>query len=242
MSKTVLPYNDTSVSKKQQVASMFDKIAWKYDFLNRFLSMGIDVWWRKKAIKSIKAIQPKAILDIATGTADLAIAAMKLKPDHVTGVDISEEMLCIGRKKIEKKGLADKISLAYGDSENLQFEDNNFDAATVAFGVRNFEDLEAGLKEIHRVLRKDGQLAVLELSKPTMFPLKQLFNFYFKQILPFIGKFFSKDNRAYTYLPESVNAFPDGARFKVIMEKTGFKNVTFRPLTFGICTLYHGTK
>ncbi|WP_375579136.1 bifunctional demethylmenaquinone methyltransferase/2-methoxy-6-polyprenyl-1,4-benzoquinol methylase UbiE [Marivirga tractuosa] len=239
---TVLPYKDKETGKKQQVADMFDNISHKYDFLNHFLSLGIDIRWRKKAIKLLKEIQPKQILDIATGTGDFAIEALKLNPDHVTGVDISEGMLNVGREKLKKRKLDDKITLTSGDSENLPFEDNKFDAIIVAFGVRNFENLEKGLAEMFRVLRPGGKVVVLEFSKPKSFPFKQLFNFYFKNILPTLGKTISKDNAAYNYLPESVRSFPDGKDFTAILDKLGFKNTVCKPLTLGISSIYTGIK
>lgn len=238
----VVPYKDQNNNKKSQVAQMFDNIAGKYDFLNHFLSVGIDIIWRKKAVSLLKPQKPKLILDIATGTADFAIEALRINPDKITGVDISEGMLAVGREKLAKKGLADKIELQYGDSENLPFEDNTFDAITVAFGVRNFENLAKGLAEMNRVLKPGGTAVVLEFSKPRMFPMKQLYHFYFKNILPVVGKFVSKDNAAYTYLPESVQAFPDGQDFINIFEEVGFKNTKWHSLTFGISSIYTGRK
>jgi demethylmenaquinone methyltransferase/2-methoxy-6-polyprenyl-1,4-benzoquinol methylase len=239
---TVLPYKDKKTGKKQQVADMFDNISPKYDFLNHFLSLGIDIRWRKKGIKLLKEIQPKQILDIATGTGDFAIEALKLNPDHVIGVDISEGMLNVGREKLKKRKLDDRITLTSGDSENLPFEDNKFDAIIVAFGVRNFENLEKGLSEMFRVLRPGGKVVVLEFSKPKSFPFKQLYNFYFKNILPTLGKTISKDNSAYTYLPESVKSFPDGKAFTSILDKLGFKQTVCKPLTLGISSIYTGIK
>lgn len=239
---TVLPYKDKNSGKKQQVADMFDNISPKYDFLNHFLSLGIDIRWRKKAIKLLKEIQPKVILDIATGTGDFAIESLSLNPEKVIGVDISEGMLNVGREKLKKRKLDDRITLQSGDSENLPFEDNMFDAIIVAFGVRNFENLEKGLAEMHRVLRPGGKVVVLEFSKPKSFPFKQLYNFYFKNILPTIGKTISKDNAAYTYLPESVKSFPDGSAFTSKLDTLGFKNTECRPLTLGISSIYTGIK
>jgi demethylmenaquinone methyltransferase/2-methoxy-6-polyprenyl-1,4-benzoquinol methylase len=239
---TVLPYKDKESSKKQQVADMFDNISPRYDFLNHFLSLGIDIRWRKKGIKLLKEIEPKIILDIATGTGDFAIESLSLNPDKVIGVDISEGMLNVGRKKLKKRKLDSRISLETGDSENLPFEDNMFDAIIVAFGVRNFENLEKGLAEMYRVVRPGGKVVILEFSKPKRFPFKQLYNFYFKNILPTIGKTISKDNSAYTYLPESVKSFPDGAVFTSKLDKLGFKNTECRPLTFGISSIYTGIK
>ena len=239
---TVLPYKEEQSAKKVQVAKMFDSISRNYDFLNHFLSLGIDKGWRRKAIRLLKPLQPKQVLDVATGTGDFAIEALNLDPDKITGVDISEGMLEIGRKKIVKRELSDKIELLKGDSENLPFGENNFDAVTVAFGVRNFENLEKGLKEILRVMRPGAMLVVLEFSKPRRFPFKQFYNFYFKFILPKIGRLVSKDKAAYTYLPESVEAFPDGAKFENILTKVGFKNTTCVSLTFGISSIYTARK
>ena len=238
----VVPYKNEESSKKKQVAKMFDSISGKYDFLNHFLSLGIDIRWRRKAIAALKEDHPKQILDIATGTGDLAIEALKLDPEKVIGVDISEGMLDIGREKLTSRKLNELIELRYGDSEELSFPDNNFDAVTVAFGVRNFENLEKGVAEIYRVLREGGKIVVLEFSKPTVFPLRQLYSFYFRTLLPKIGSIVSKDRSAYTYLPQSVYAFPDGEDFADVLEKSGFTDVTWRPLTFGISTLYVGRK
>lgn len=239
---TVLPYKEKNTAKKEQVAEMFNNISGKYDFLNHFLSLGIDIIWRKKAIKLLKKDSPDLILDIATGTGDFAIEALALNPDKVIGVDISEGMLEMGRKKIKKKGLDDKIELQLGDSEGLQFEDNKFDAIIVSFGVRNFENLKKGLTDMFRVLKPGGKVVILEFSRPKRFPLKQIYNFYFKAILPKIGRLVSKDTAAYTYLPESVNAFPDGDNFLNVLESVGYKNTTCKPLTFGISSIYTGVK
>lgn len=238
----VIPYKEDLGSKKEQVATMFNNISKKYDFLNHFLSLGIDIIWRKKAIRLLKKQQPKQILDIATGTGDFAITALRLNPDKVTGIDISEGMLAVGREKIKVKGLQNKIELKLGDSENLEFTDNTFDAYTVGFGVRNFENLEKGLTEMLRVLKPDGTAIILEFSKPKAFPIKQLYNFYFNKVLPSIGKLVSKDNSAYTYLPESVDAFPDGEKFVSILSKIGYKSPTAIPLMFGIATIYKANK
>ena len=221
---------------------MFDSISGNYDFLNHFLSLGIDIRWRKKAVKLLAPGQPKLILDVATGTGDFAVEALKLNPDKVIGIDISEGMLEVGRKKMRSKGYDSKIELRSGDSENLPFEENKFDAVIVAFGVRNFENLERGLAEMYRVLRPGGRMVVLEFSKPRMFPFKQLYNFYFTFILPKIGKIISKDPAAYTYLPESVQAFPDGQNFISILNRLGFKDTLCKPLTLGISSLYTGIK
>ena len=239
---TVVPYKESQGSKKDQVATMFNNISKRYDMLNRILSVGIDVQWRKKAIKLLKEDQPKLILDIATGTADFAIASLKLQPEKVIGVDISEGMLAMGREKIARLGHSDVIELQLGDSEGLLFPDNKFDAAIVAFGVRNFENLEKGLSDILRVLKPGGKLVVLEFSKPRKFPFKQVYNVYFKYILPKIGRLVSKDASAYTYLPESVDAFPDGQRFLDIMNQVGFNSSQCIPLTFGISSIYTGRK
>jgi demethylmenaquinone methyltransferase/2-methoxy-6-polyprenyl-1,4-benzoquinol methylase len=242
MSKEIKPYKKEDLSKKEQVALMFDNISPKYDLLNHLLSLGIDIQWRKKAIKLLSSAKPQTILDVATGTADFAIQSLSLKPKNVIGVDISDGMLEIGRQKIKKKNLEHVISLENGDSENLRFEDNNFDAVIVAFGVRNFENLENGLLNMNRVLKKDGKVIILEFSKPTSFPFKQMYNFYFKSILPIIGNVISKDNSAYTYLPESVQAFPQGSKFLEILKKTGFNQTECIQLTFGICSIYTGIK
>ncbi len=239
---SVVPYKEDRAGKKQQVARMFDSISGNYDFLNHFLSLGIDIRWRKKAIKLLAKSKPKLILDVATGTGDFAIETLKLNPDQVIGVDISEGMLEVGRKKMKARGIDHKIDLRLGDSENLPFEENKFDAVIVAFGVRNFENLEKGLTEMQRVLKPGGQLVVLEFSKPRGFPFKQLYNFYFKFVLPKIGQLVSRDSAAYTYLPESVQAFPDGTDFTNILNRIGFNYTTCQSLTFGISSLYTGTK
>lgn len=242
-SNTITPYKDDKASKKQQVATMFNNISKTYDFLNHFLSFGIDIIWRKRAIKSLKALQPKQLLDVATGTGDFAFEAINiLNPDQVTGVDISEGMLDIARSKIAKRGLAQKFEVVLGDSEGLPFENSSFDAVTVAFGVRNFENLEKGLADICRVLRPGGQAVILEFSTPKTFPMKQLYSIYSRTVMPFLGRLFSKDREAYSYLPESVAQFPDGERFTAILQQAGFTKTVFRPQTFGICTIYIGTK
>jgi len=239
---TVVPYKEDISGKKEQVARMFDNISGRYDFLNHFLSLGIDIQWRKKAIKQLKSLQPKLILDVATGTGDFAVEALTLNPDQVIGVDISEGMLDVGRQKMRERNLEKKIHLQQGDSENLPFEENKFDAVIVAFGVRNFENLEKGLGEMLRVVRPGGKVVILEFSKPSAFPMKQLYQFYFRFILPTVGRIISRDRAAYTYLPESVQAFPDGDNFVKLLTKTGYKNTTCKPLTFGISSLYTGTK
>jgi demethylmenaquinone methyltransferase / 2-methoxy-6-polyprenyl-1,4-benzoquinol methylase len=239
---TVLPYQHKNTSKKEQVAEMFDNISSEYDFLNHFLSVGIDKLWRKRAIKILQKDNPKLVLDIATGTADLAIQAMDLHPDKIIGVDISEGMLAKGREKIAKKGLSQTIELQNGDSERLLFADNTFDALMVAFGVRNFENLEKGLSDMYRVLKPNKTALILEFSKPKNFFFRKIYNFYFHWILPPFGRWFSKDARAYTYLPESVEAFPDGENFLEVLKKVGFIETQQIPLTFGIASLYIGKK
>jgi demethylmenaquinone methyltransferase/2-methoxy-6-polyprenyl-1,4-benzoquinol methylase len=236
------PYISESGSKKDQVEKMFDSIAYKYDFLNHFLSMGIDKIWRHNAILKLKNKKIRHLLDVATGTADVAILATKKLKCKTVGIDLSEEMLAIGKKKIEKQKLADSIQLMQGDSENLPFENEMFDAVTVAFGVRNFENLDKGLKEMNRVLNNNGTIVILEFSKPQHFPFKQIYNFYFKSILPLIGRLVSKDSSAYTYLPESVQEFPFGAQFIKHLQDAGFKNCTYKTLTFGVSTIYTGDK
>ncbi|MCI5059315.1 MAG: bifunctional demethylmenaquinone methyltransferase/2-methoxy-6-polyprenyl-1,4-benzoquinol methylase UbiE [Flavobacteriales bacterium] len=235
--ENVKPYSGDG-SKKEQVADMFNNIASNYDFLNHFLSLGIDKIWRKKVVRILKEKNPKQILDIATGTGDLALEHLKLNPDQIIGVDISQNMLDVGKKKIASKGVSHLIDFQLGDSENLQFEDATFDAITVAFGVRNFENLGKGLSEIARVLKVDGKAVILEFSTPKKFPIKQVYSFYFKNILPNLGKLISKDPRAYTYLPESVNAFPEGKEFVGLLEKSGFTKINQVPVSFGIATIH----
>jgi demethylmenaquinone methyltransferase / 2-methoxy-6-polyprenyl-1,4-benzoquinol methylase len=240
---TVLPYKNTEKSKKDQVAEMFDNVSVRYDFLNHFLSLGIDYYWRKKALNLLRSEKPKLILDVATGTGDFAIEAVGIvKPEKIVGVDISEGMMKLGREKIKKKNLDHIIELKYGDSENLPFDNNTFDAVTVSFGVRNFENLEKGLKNIYDVIRPGGTCLILEFSKPGSFPIKQLYNFYFKNILPLLGKIISKDRSAYTYLFESVQVFPDGNQFLDIFKSIGFKQTKWVPLAFGITSIYIGKK
>jgi len=221
---------------------MFNGISAKYDFLNHFLSMGIDKGWRKKAIAEVGKVQPARILDVATGTGDLAIAAAELKPQEITGVDIAEQMLEIGRKKVSERGLGHMIKLQAGDSEALPFADGHFDAVTCAYGVRNFENLDQGLSEMCRVMRTGGRLAILEFSHPKQFPVKQLYRFYFRYILPLLGKIVSRHSKAYTYLPESVMAFPEGKELCDRLKQAGFKDPQARPLTLGITTLYTAGK
>ncbi len=242
MSTQVKPYSAEG-SKKTQVLAMFNRIAPYYDFVNRLLSLGIDRVWRKRAIRLLEGSRPKVILDVATGTADVALeTAWRLSPDAIIGVDIATDMLDIGRQKIRRHQLEQVIRLQEADSENLPFQDNTFDAVTVAFGVRNFEHLERGLQEMWRVLKPGGQVVIIEFSKPRLFPFKQLFQFYFKNILPFIGRITSKDPRAYRYLYESVQAFPDGQDFVEVMHLTGYKQCQCLPLTLGICSVYTGFK
>jgi demethylmenaquinone methyltransferase/2-methoxy-6-polyprenyl-1,4-benzoquinol methylase len=238
MPAKVTPYANSTLTKKQQIAAMFNNIAWRYDFLNRFLSFGIDRGWRKKAIQVLAGEQPQIILDIATGTGDLAIEAMKLSPAKVFGIDISEDMLRLGRKKIRKKNLQDKIELLEGDSESLIFEEGKFDAITVAFGVRNFENLEKGLREMFRVLKPGGTAVILEFSQPGSLLVRKLYHFYSSRLCPFIGKIVSKDKSAYAYLYESVEAFPYGEAFKKILEGAGFDKVHIKTLTFGVASIY----
>jgi demethylmenaquinone methyltransferase/2-methoxy-6-polyprenyl-1,4-benzoquinol methylase len=242
MAMTVVPYKEEKGGKKEQVAKMFDNISHRYDFLNHFLSLGIDKGWRKKAIKLLEPLKPRTILDVATGTGDFAIQALSLNPHKVIGIDISEGMLAVGRKKIAARQLSAQVELFSGDSENIPFKENNFDAVTVAFGVRNFENLERGLTEIYRVIKPGGMVVVLEFSRPRTFPFRQVYSFYFKFILPKIGRFISSDKAAYTYLPESVEAFPDGEDFLQCLKAVGFKNTKCRALTFGISSIYSGSK
>ena len=239
---TVAPYQDSDQDKKQQVEQMFDNIAPKYDFLNHFLSLGIDKLWRKKAVRILKADQPKRILDVATGTGDFAIAASRLEVDEIVGFDLSEQMIRVGAEKVKKLKLDSLIHFQKGDSEQMPFEDASFDAITVAFGVRNFETLQKGLDEFYRVLRNEGVAIILEFSKPKYFPFKQLYRFYFFHILPFVGGLVSKDSSAYAYLPESVMAFPDDQEMLNILSRTGFSEVSQKRLTFGIATIYIARK
>lgn len=239
---TVVPYKDKDSGKREQIAEMFDNVSPKYDFLNHLLSAGIDIYWRKRAIKLLKKENPQTILDIATGTGDFAIEALALKPKKIIGIDISEGMLAVGREKIKKLGMETVIDLRTGDSANLPLESNSFDAVIASFGVRNFENLLNGLTDMFRVMKPGGTCVVLEFSKPKTFPFKQLYNFYFRYILPIVGRMVSKDTAAYTYLPESVQAFPDGNDFLKIYEQAGFKDTKCIPLTFGICSIYVGKK
>lgn len=238
----VRPYKDSDQQKKLQVELMFDQIAPKYDFLNHFLSLGIDKLWRKKAIRILSDYPTDLLLDVASGTGDFAIAASKLKPQKIIGFDLSEQMLNVGREKVKRLGLDRMIEFQKGDSESMPFQDKQFDALTVAFGVRNFENLEAGLKEFYRVLKDDGVAVILEFSKPKYFPMKQLYLFYFFRILPLVGRLISKDQSAYSYLPESVMAFPDDIAFLNLLQKNGFSKTSQHRLTFGIATIYIAQK
>jgi demethylmenaquinone methyltransferase / 2-methoxy-6-polyprenyl-1,4-benzoquinol methylase len=240
---TVVPFKNSTESKKKQVENMFDEIAFRYDFLNRFLSAGIDIGWRKKAIKQLISLHPKRVLDVATGTGDFAITSYEiLKPEKITGIDISDGMLEIGRKKIAKAGLENSIELINGDSEAILFDDNSFDAVTVAFGVRNFENLEKGLSEIKRVLKPGGKLIVLECTKPSLPVIKQLYNFYMKFVTPKIGKIIAKNNEAYQYLNDSVRQFPEKESFIHILNQSDYRNAFYKTLTLGICTIYCAEK
>ncbi|MFC0780411.1 bifunctional demethylmenaquinone methyltransferase/2-methoxy-6-polyprenyl-1,4-benzoquinol methylase UbiE [Flavobacterium sp. HJSW_4] len=242
MSEKVTPYKDSTLGKKEQVTQMFDTISGNYDNLNRVISFGIDVKWRKKVLKIVSDKKPKVILDIATGTGDLAILMAQTNAEKIIGLDISAGMLEVGKKKVEEKKLSNIIELVLGDSENMPFEDNYFDAITVGFGVRNFENLEKGFAEILRVLKPNGVFVILETSVPTKFPYKQGYNFYSKNILPLIGKLFSKDNDAYGYLSESAAAFPHGEALNNILRKIGFIDVVAMPQTFGVATIYSASK
>ena len=240
---SVVPFKQSYESKKSQVAEMFDKIAFRYDFLNRFLSCGIDVRWRKKAIRELMDLRPQTVLDVATGTADVALLLHKyIHPKKIVGIDISEGMLELGRQKVEKQKLNSVIELQNGDSEAIKFPDNSFDAITVAFGVRNFEHLQYGLNEMLRVLRPGGKLVILEFSKPRQKLFKGFYNFYMNIIAPKAGKWLSKNKCAYQYLTESVKAFPDGDEFLHILKQTGYNNTYLKRLSLGICTIYCGSK
>ncbi|HAG16339.1 MAG TPA: bifunctional demethylmenaquinone methyltransferase/2-methoxy-6-polyprenyl-1,4-benzoquinol methylase UbiE [Bacteroidales bacterium] len=234
--------NLVPIGKKEQVRKMFNSIAGKYDFLNHFLSIGIDRLWRRRLVRMLAKENPQRILDIATGTGDLAIALLKCNPKEIIGADISENMLQVGIEKIKRKKLENRIKLELGDSENLNYQSNYFDAITVAFGVRNYEDLHKGLSEMYRVTKPGGSVWILEFSKPSIFPVKQIYNFYFRFILPSVGKMVSKDKEAYTYLPESVSKFPDGPDFLDEMKKVGYSSNRQLKLTFGIASIYYGKK
>jgi len=239
----IVPFKDSDKSKKQQVAEMFNKIAFRYDFMNRFLSVGIDQYWRKTAIKQLMDVKPRYILDVATGTGDLAIMTAKLiAPEKIIGIDISEGMLELGRKKVEKEMLNDKIALQVGDSEAINFPDNTFDAITIAFGIRNFEDLDKGLAEMKRVLKPGGKLVILEFSKPKQPIFSGLYNVYMKVFAPGVASWVSKNKEAYSYLHSSVKAFPEGETFLHILQKHGYSSTTLKRLSLGICTIYCGRK
>ncbi|SNR72059.1 demethylmenaquinone methyltransferase [Maribacter sedimenticola] len=242
MSQKVTPYKDSELGKKEQVTKMFDTISTNYDGLNRVISFGIDIKWRKKVVELLKKEQPKSILDIATGTGDLAIALVDTGAKRIVGLDISPGMLSVGKEKVKNKDLDHTIEMVVGDSENLSFEDNTFDAVTVSFGVRNFETLTTGMAEILRVLKPNGTLVILETSVPTKTPYKQGYRFYTKNILPLIGKLFSKDNSAYGYLSESASVFPHGEKFNNILREIGFIDVTNKPQTFGVASIYIAKK
>jgi demethylmenaquinone methyltransferase/2-methoxy-6-polyprenyl-1,4-benzoquinol methylase len=242
MSKIIKPYKDSALGKKDQVATMFNNISKNYDDLNRVISFGIDISWRKKVVQIVSKNNPQQILDIATGTGDLALMMSTLAPEKIIGLDISEGMLSVGKEKISKAQLNDKIEMVVGDSEDIPYADNTFDAITVSFGVRNFANLDKGLGEIRRVLKPGGILVILETSNPTKFPFKQGYKFYTSFILPVIGKLFSKDKIAYSYLSESANFFPFGEAFNNILKKNGFINTTHTPVTFGVATIYSASK
>lgn len=238
MSKIIKPYKNSSAGKKEQVTQMFDAISGNYDGLNRVISLGIDVKWRKKVVEIVGKNQPKKILDIATGTGDLALMMASLAPDKIIGLDISAGMLNVGKQKINEANLSDKIEMRVGDSEEMPFSEDSFDAITVSFGVRNFANLEKGIKEIARVLKPTGVLVILETSNPTKFPFKQGYKIYTHLFLPLIGKIFSKDKVAYSYLSESANSFPYGEAFNNILRKNGFRDIKHEPVTFGVATIY----
>jgi ubiquinone/menaquinone biosynthesis methyltransferases len=240
--ENIKPYGNNG-TKVEQVEQMFDNIAPNYDTLNHTLSLGIDRSWRRKAINWLKPYQPQHMLDVATGTGDFAIlACRKLNPQLIMGTDISWGMMNVGKDKVEKEGLSEKIKFSREDSSSFSFDDNTFDAITVAFGIRNFEDLDKSLKEMNRVLKEKGQLVILELTTPDKFPMKQLFHIYSKVVIPFMGRLLSKDNSAYKYLPQTIQVFPQGEIMKEIILKAGFNKVKFNRLTFGICTLYTAIK
>jgi len=242
MSKIVKPYKNSELGKKEQVEKMFDAISGNYDGLNRVISLGIDVKWRKRVVEIVGENKPKQILDIATGTGDLALMMAKLNPERIVGLDISSGMLEVGKQKIAKAKLSNKIEMIVGDSEDMPFEDNTFDAITVSFGVRNFANLDKGIKEISRVLKSTGVLVILETSNPTKFPFKQGYQIYTNVALPIIGKLFSKDKVAYSYLSESANSFPFGEAFNNILQKNGFSITKHEPVTFGVATIYIARK
>lgn len=239
----IVPFKKAAAGKKEQVAQMFDRIAFRYDFINRFLSAGIDIGWRKKAIRQLQKLNPKYILDVATGTADMPLLMYKiLQPQKITGIDISEGMMALGRQKIAAKGLENRIELKTGDSEAISFNDAAFDAVTVSFGVRNFANLEKGLSEMYRVLKAGGKMVILEFSRPKQGFIRWASNVYCRIIAPQAGGLISKNKEAYQYLNDSIEAFPEGERFVSIMKEAGFKNVYRKPLTLGVCTIYCGEK
>jgi demethylmenaquinone methyltransferase/2-methoxy-6-polyprenyl-1,4-benzoquinol methylase len=238
MTKIIKPYKNSDLGKKEQVAKMFDAISKNYDGLNRVISLGIDIKWRKKVVEIVGKNNPKQILDIATGTGDLALMMAELDPDKIIGLDISEGMLAVGKEKIAKVNLSKKIEMVVGDSEEMPFNDDTFDAITVSFGVRNFANLDKGIQEIARVLKPSGVLVILETSNPTKFPFKQGYKLYTNLFLPVIGKLFSKDKVAYSYLSESANSFPFGTAFNNILQKNGFTHTEDKPVTFGVATIY----
>lgn len=239
----IVPFRDSKLSKKEQITEMFNGIAYRYDFLNHFLSMGIDRSWRKKALECLQENPPETLLDIATGTGDLAILASRLlNPQKIIGIDISRGMLDLGIKKVNDAGLGDRVFLQLADSEQLPFPDGSFDAVTAAFGVRNFEDLDQGLREMARVLRPGGRMVILEFSSPTVFPVKQFFRLYFRYITPSLGKWIARSKEAYCYLPESVKAFPQGEAMTAIIKRNGFQQAICKPLTLGICSLYSAVR
>lgn len=238
---TVTPYNSQQ-EKKEQIAQMFDNIANRYDLLNSILSLGIHKGWRKKCVKILKAKQPKHILDVATGTGDFAIECAKLNPEKITGIDISTGMMSFGKEKVKKLNLDNLISFELGNAETVEFPNNSFDAIVVGFGVRNFQNLEKGLNNLYRMLKPNGQLIVLEFSYPKNFFIKGVYNFYFSYITPVIGKLFSKDIRAYSYLTESVKAFPNNENFVAIMNKVGYKQTSYKTLSLGVAAIYTGNK
>ncbi len=238
MTKIIKPYKNSDLGKKEQVAKMFDAISKNYDGLNRVISLGIDIKWRKKVVEIVGKNNPKQILDIATGTGDLALMMAELNPDKIIGLDISGGMLAVGKEKIANVNLSEKIEMVVGDSEEMPFDDNTFDAITVSFGVRNFANLDKGIQEIARVLKPSGVLVILETSNPTKFPFKQGYKLYTNLFLPVIGKLFSKDKVAYSYLSESANSFPFGVAFNNILQKNGFTHTEDKPVTFGVATIY----
>jgi demethylmenaquinone methyltransferase/2-methoxy-6-polyprenyl-1,4-benzoquinol methylase len=242
MSKSITPYKNSNLGKKEQVTQMFDAISGTYDGLNRVISLGIDVKWRKNVVALIREKQPKTILDIATGTGDLALLMADTTAEKIIGLDLSVGMLRVGEDKIKAKNLSEKIEMVVGDSENIPYADHYFDAITVSFGIRNFETLEKGLSEIYRVLKPGGLFVILETSVPTKFPYKQGYAFYTKFILPIIGKLFSKDQNAYGYLSESAANFPFGENLNNILRKISFIECKAMPQTFGVATIYTATK